>query len=86
MSESKQGCNTPSYRIGFSGRSQRDFMLYYNALQLANDMNQGNMKILSDIANLLNKTTEKNNTILVVKLQSVTSDDSNMIPKLEFKN
>lgn len=61
-------------------------MLYYNALQLANDMNQGNMKILSDIANLLNKTTEKNNTILVVKLQSVTSDDSNMIPKLEFKN
>jgi hypothetical protein len=50
-----------------------------------NDMNYWN-RIIKDLHSSLIKQQDLDNKILVVKLQEITSDDNNMIPKLEYKN
>lgn len=50
-----------------------------------NDMNYWN-RIIKDLHSSLVKQHNLDNKILVVKLQEITSDDNNMIPKLEYKN
>jgi hypothetical protein len=44
------------------------------------------MKVVGDMKYHLSSQTNLNNKILIVKIQEISSDDTTMIPKLEFKN
>lgn len=59
-------------------------MLYFKLEEIKSD--QDLMKIINKIKHSLGKIQDPSNKILVVKTQEVTSDDSSMIPKLEYKN
>lgn len=61
-----------------------EIMLYFKLEEIKSD--QDLMKIISKIKHSLSKISDPSNKILVVKTQEVTSDDSSMIPKLEYKN
>ena len=58
-------------------------MLYFKLENIKSD--QDLMKIINKIKQSLDKIQDPTNKILVVKVQEVTSDDSTMIPKLEYK-
>lgn len=59
-------------------------MLYFKLEEIKSD--QDLMKIISKVKHSLSKISDPSNKILVVNIQEVTSDDSIMIPKLEYKN
>lgn len=61
-----------------------EIMLYFKLENIKSD--QDLMKIISKIKHSLNKISDTSNKILVVNIQEVTSNDSSMIPKLEYKN
>ena len=61
-----------------------EIMLYFKLEEIKSD--QDLMKIISKIKYSLSKISDPSNKILVVNIQEVTSDDSIMIPKLEYKN
>ena len=61
-----------------------EIMLYFKLEEIKSD--QDLMKIISKIKHSLSKISDPSNKILVVNIQEVTSDDSIMIPKLEYKN
>lgn len=63
-----------------------EFMLYYNIENINLNDNNYFMKMINEIRNSIVKTQDRTNKILVVKIQDVTSEDSNIIPKLEHKN
>lgn len=60
-----------------------EIMLYFKLENIKSD--QDLMKIINKIKQSLDKIQDPTNKILVVKVQEVTSDDSTMIPKLEYK-
>jgi len=59
-------------------------MLYFKLENIKSD--QDLMKIISKIKHSISKISDHSNKILVVKIQEITRDDSDMIPKLEYKN
>ena len=61
-----------------------EIMLYFKLENIKSD--QDLMKILGKIKYSVSKISDHSNKILVVKIQEITSDDSGMIPKLEYKN
>lgn len=61
-----------------------EIMLYFKLENIKSD--QDLMKIISKIKHSISKISDHSNKILVVKIQEITRDDSDMIPKLEYKN
>lgn len=61
-----------------------EIMLYFKLENIKSD--QDLMKIIGKIKQSVSKISDHSNKILVVKIQEITSDDSGMIPKLEYKN
>ena len=61
-----------------------EIMLYFKLSNINNDNDL--MKIFSSVKHSLTKIVDPSNKILIIKIQDVASDDSNMIPKLEHKN
>ena len=61
-----------------------EIMLYFKLENIKSD--QDLMKIIGKIKQSVSKISDDSNKILVVKIQEITSDDSGMIPKLEYKN
>lgn len=61
-----------------------EIMIYFKLENIKSD--QDLMRIISKIKHSLSKISDPSNKILVVNIQEVTSDDSTMIPKLEYKN
>ena len=61
-----------------------EIMLYFKLENIKSD--QDLMKIISKIKHSLTKIVDPSNKIMVVKIQEVASDDSTIIPKLEYKN
>jgi hypothetical protein len=43
------------------------------------------MKLIHNLKRYLSSQTNLQNKILILKIQEIVSDDSTMIPKLEFK-
>jgi hypothetical protein len=56
-------------------------MLYYKL------DNINPQKVINDLIKLINsQNTDRANSVLVIRINQITSDDNTMIPKLEFKN
>ena len=62
-----------------------EIMRYYKIdNNLINDSNYWN-KIVKDLHQTLSQQSNLENKIMVISLQNITTDDTNMIPKLEYK-
>jgi hypothetical protein len=61
-------------------------MIYYNINNI--DINDENtfIKMITKIRNLIIKHRSEGDRILVISVQEIISDDSTMIPKLQYKN
>ena len=79
-------CRTQYNRVGFYGNSQWtcDMISYSLNNQISLE------KLGSDIQSYINKYKKDNpedkDLILVIKLQKITQETNELIPKLEFKN
>jgi hypothetical protein len=47
--------------------------------------NLDGQKILQDIQNLISKSPQNKDLILVIKVQEIGVDNNNLIPKIEYK-
>ena len=61
-----------------------EIMIYFKLEDIKSD--EDLIKIIGKIKYSLNKIADPSKKILVVKIQEITSDDSTMIPKIEYKN
>ena len=48
--------------------------------------NESFMNVIGKIGDSLRNIPDTSNTIMVIKFQTITHDDSTMIPKLEYKD
>lgn len=61
-------------------------MICYKLNNLDFSNQAGVMRLLNSIKKIYDNFPDKENKVLVIKIQDIVCDDSNMIPKLELKN
>ena len=78
-------CLSPSYRFGFFGCSQLEFMIYFNINNIDINDNATFIKMVHQIRNLIIKNRNNQTKILTISIHDIAQDDNSIIPKLEYK-